>query len=117
MDIQKILDHYVICALWSSTNEEDEPLDSFYTIDDIDTDTLSRMREDIMDFVESNKELLVSSGQSEEMIGYDFWLTRNHHGAGFWDRGLGNIGEELTKVCYSYGSVYLYISDNGKVCQ
>jgi hypothetical protein len=117
MNIQKILDHYAICALWSSTDENDEPLDSFYTIDDIDPDTLEKMRQDIVDFVETNKELLLSSGQSDEQIGHDFWLTRNHHGAGFWDRGLGDIGEKLTKACHVYGDVYLYVSDSGKVCQ
>ena len=25
-------------------------------------------------------------------IGHDLWLTRNGHGAGFWDRGLGAQG-------------------------
>jgi hypothetical protein len=24
-----------------------------------------------------------------EQAGTDFWLTRNRHGAGYWDRGLG----------------------------
>jgi hypothetical protein len=26
---------------------------------------------------------------SESQAAVDFWLTRNGHGAGFWDRGLG----------------------------
>jgi len=117
MNIDTVLHHYIVCALWSSTDENDAPLDSFYTIDDIDPGTLEKMRQDIVDFAESNKELLLSSGQSDEQIGHDFWLTRNHHGAGFWDRGLGEIGQKLTKVCHSYGEIDLYVSDNGKVCQ
>jgi hypothetical protein len=116
MNIEKILDHYAICALWSSTDDDGDPLDH-YDIEDIDPDTLEAMRADVAEFVETNKELLLSSGQSDEQIGHDFWLTRNHHGAGFWDRGLGDIGEELTKACHVYGDVYLYVSDNGKVCQ
>ena len=116
MNIDTVLHHYIVCALWSSTDDDGDSLD-YYDIEDIDPDTLEAMRADIVDFVESNKELLLSSGQSDEQIGHDFWLTRNHHGAGFLDRGLGDIGEELTKACHVYGDVYLYVSDNGKVCQ
>ena len=116
MNIDTVLHHYIVCALWSSTDDDGDSLD-YYDIEDIDPDTLEAMRADIVDFVESNKELLLSSGQSDEQIGHDFWLTRNRHGAGFWDRGLGEIGQKLTKACHVYGDVYLYVSDNGKVCQ
>jgi hypothetical protein len=34
-------------------------------------------------------------GYDEGHAGHDFWLTRNGHGAGFWDRGLGEVGENL----------------------
>jgi hypothetical protein len=47
--------------------------------------------------------------------GHDFWLTRNGHGAGFWDRGLGDLGERLSKAAKVYGEVYLYPGDDGKV--
>ena len=40
---------------------------------------------------------------SAEMAGHDFALTRNGHGAGFWDRGLGEIGDMLTEECKPYG--------------
>ncbi len=36
--------------------------------------------------------------------GGDFYLTRNGHGAGFWDRGYGNIGTQLSKAAKIYGS-------------
>ena len=42
-------------------------------------------------------------------------LTRNGHGAGFWDRGLGALGERLTRAAKSHGSVDLYVNDDGKV--
>lgn len=35
--------------------------------------------------------------------GRDFWLTRQGHGAGFWDRGLGEAGEALSALC-GYGT-------------
>lgn len=115
MNIDTITRHYAICALWSSTGEDQEPLDDTYGVDDISPETMQAMREDVASFVESNRELLEQSEQSEEQIGHDFWLTRNHHGAGFWDRGLGAVGDALTKASHVYGSVDLYVGDDGQV--
>ena len=46
------------------------------------------------------------------MMGHDLWLTRNHHGAGFWDRGYGPLGDELTTLAQSLGGCYAYESDD-----
>lgn len=46
--------------------------------------------------------------------GSDFYLTRERHGAGYWDRGLGLVGDALTAWAKSYGSsdVFLpYVED------
>jgi hypothetical protein len=48
-------------------------------------------------------------------IGHDFWLTRNRHGAGFWDRGLGDLGDKLTAAAHTYGESNLYVGDDGQV--
>lgn len=73
---------YVESALWSSTSEEGEPLDGLYSIDDIHPDTLAEMVKDCEDFRESFGQFTAAD---EERAGHDFWLTRNGHGAGFWD--------------------------------
>ena len=52
---------------------------------------------------------------SLEKAGQDFWLTRARHGVGFWDRGLGTVGEELTDAAHSFGEVWPYIGDDGLV--
>jgi hypothetical protein len=56
-------------------------------------------------------------GYSMGQAGCDFWLTRNHNGAGFWDRGLGAIGNVLTDMAQSkaFGESYVYSCGNGKV--
>lgn len=114
-DIDTILLHYQIAALWSSSHDNGEPLDDQYDVSDIAPDTAQQMREDVTDFVNANAALLKESGQSEEQIGHDFWLTRNGHGAGFWDRGLGEVGDKLSDACKPYGGVYLYVGDDGKI--
>ena len=37
--------------------------------------------------------------------GHDFWLTRNGHGAGFWDGDWQKYGEMFTKIAQSFGEV------------
>ncbi len=44
------------------------------------------------------------AGLNPGQCGHDFALTRNGHGTGFWDRGLGEAGAELTRAAHVYGS-------------
>jgi|ERR1700722_2474910 len=45
------------------------------------------------------------SGLDASQTGHDFILTANGHGCGFWDRGLGEIGDRLTENCRPYASL------------
>lgn len=47
--------------------------------------------------------------------GNDFWFTRNRHGVGFWDRGLGAVGDELTEAAHAFGECDLYEGDDGRL--
>lgn len=46
--------------------------------------------------------------------GHDFHLTRDGHGAGFWDRGYGEAGDLLTERAEEYGegSHEFWVADN-----
>jgi hypothetical protein len=117
---------YIECALWSS-NDNNEPLDSNYSIDDISPETLEAMVADCEQFQEQFGELIDTeervSGRygNRETAGHDFWLTRNGHGAGFWDGDWPEFGDTLTKAVgwrTSYPEVDLYVGDNGLIyCQ
>ncbi len=111
--IESILDHYIICALWSSVDDNDTPLDDIYDETDIHEDSKQEMRETCTKFFFANKDLLDESKLSPEQIGHDLWLTRNGHGTGFWDRGLNEIGDKLTEICRVLGYSDLYSGDNG----
>ena len=50
-----------------------------------------------------------------DALASDFVLTRNGHGAGFWDRGLGADGNKLTRMAKTYGTVGLYRGDDMKL--
>jgi hypothetical protein len=112
---------YAEAALWSSNifegdeenpgEREGKPFDDYFGIDDLSPDCLKQFEDDCEDFQEANKELLEKSGLSDEQAGQDFWLTRNRHGAGFWDRGLGEIGKKLSEDAKIYGTVNLWIEE------
>jgi hypothetical protein len=109
---------FLECALWSSTESEEDgnigpSLDDNYDTCDFDPASLTSLLKDCEDFCESNAELLEQAGDDAQN-GHDFWLTRNGHEAGFWDRGYGAVGDELSKASKVYGSVDLYVHE-GKV--
>lgn len=115
-DISDVELGYLDCALWSSNDDDDQPLDVL-GVKAIAPETRKKMRTDVTDFVLQNQVLLKASGLSDSQIGHDFWLTRNGHGAGFWDRGLGDIGDQLTAACKAFSSTDLYVGDDGLIYQ
>jgi hypothetical protein len=113
---------YIECALWSSTNDAGEPLDGLGL--DLAPETQLQLEADCQGFQSSNAELLAKwyaeCGESEDRAGHDFWLTRNRHGAGYWDRWnggtpQGKIGALLTDAAHAYGECDLYVGDNNNV--
>lgn len=113
---EEFFDAYVDCALWSSDpgNENGEMVGSFesqgYDVSDVDEATLAKWREDCEAFWDNNPACAIDP----ECAGHDFWLTRNRHGAGFWD-GDWEEGRSLTDAAHVYGSVDLYLGDDDKI--
>lgn len=106
---------YVECALWCGITENDGPAP---TVDDLDSATLAKLTADAQDFATSNRAMLDEAneaGRDDAHLGHNFWLTRNRHGAGFWDCGLGKLGNDLTEQAHAYGEASLYWGDNGMV--
>ena len=57
-------------------------------------------------FWDAYKDLIPS--ELETQAGHDFWLTRNHHGAGFWDRPElygTHLADVLTRASHACGAV------------
>jgi hypothetical protein len=116
MNTAKIYHAVRVAALWSTCDDEGEPLDGTYDTDDLnDTgfDTITTV------FIASNEadcqEWIERYG--EESLGHDIWLTSQRHGAGFWDRGAGELGERLTQACRACGfdGADIYIGADGKL--
>lgn len=115
---KEILKHYLIAGLWSSTDTEEsknEFLDNEYSLEDISVQALKASIKDINTFMLKAKDILQYTDISNEMLGHDILLTRNGHGAGFWDRDLGIAGDKLTLICEGLKEVTLYAGDDKKI--
>lgn len=94
---------------------EDENIGSGFTSDDIDLDSMAAIETDCGDFLEKAEGLLTSDNM--EQAGHDFWLTRNGHGTGFWDREekvYSGKGEILSQLAHDFGSSHAFF-ENGNV--
>lgn len=102
---------YIEAMLWTECNPDNEELDG-KDFSDFAPETVMQIVQDCEKFQGHNMRLLALAGDDDQN-GHDFWLTRNHHGAGFWDRGYGQIGEELTTAAQAYKECTLVLGDNG----
>ena len=130
--------HYLIAALWSTNDESNEsggaPMDVNHSIDDIASCTVEKAIADCARFQTVAHDLLTlayahydesgmsghpDAGSAEACAGHDFWLARNRHGVGFWDRGMpDNIGAKITSVVCDnrdFPEIDLYVGDDGKI--
>lgn len=110
---------YLVAALWSTNDGSNEsggePIDANYSIDDIASECITQAISDCDAFQYKNAVLLAQAGDDEQN-GHDFWLTRNRHGTGFWDRGYSKeVGDALTDTAHAMGEIDLYIGDDGVI--
>ena len=122
IDIDTMLDAYREAALWSSIHyasdewpgiEDGTPFDQIDA--DLSDDAQDILRQDCNEFAEMLEAFDLPEELTDEQIGHDLWLTRNGHGAGFWDRGLGELGDNLSDICRGLPERDLYLSDDGEI--
>jgi hypothetical protein len=117
---------YFEAALWATNDESDdqggEPLDKNYSNGDIADATRDKMIADCADFqarfanlLEDDDSPAIEKWGRDELAGHDFWLTRNGHGAGFWDGNWPKNGDALTEAAKEYGEFDLYVGDDGEI--
>lgn len=114
MDIETITNAAIEAHLWADTHDDNDPDNDSIDGRDYDLSPESRtlIAGDVEEFAKLAGDLL--DGMDSGQVGHDFALTRNGHGAGFWDRGLGELGDKLTEHAKSFGSIYGYL-DEGTV--
>jgi hypothetical protein len=101
-------------AMFFTTTDTELPGDVGYT--DLAPDTLRGIQVYCADWQDDHNALLVEayahpSGYEEVQAGRDLWYTMNGHGVGFWDRGLGDVGDLLSEEA-RYNEVTPFFQDN-----
>ena len=117
---------YLEAILWAENDESTpsggEPLDKNYSISDFAPESIDKAVEECRRFQEENAADLALYNHpqwtADELGGHDFLLTRNGHGAGFWDRNdclPEEAGERLTAAAEKYGETNVYVGDDGQL--
>jgi hypothetical protein len=128
-DIDAFARAFLECALWSSSDDDGTPLDAQYDIQDVAPETLEKLVDECKQFQTSQAWQAALAGDDprtdrpqgygcnlEESAGYDFWLTRCGHGAGFWDGDWKEPhASALDELSKQFGNVDLYVGDDGKI--
>lgn len=109
---------YIEAMLWADCGPDSEFAGD---IPEISAEALASIKADCEAFQKRAQRSLdlaydyATEGYDQSQAGHDFWLTRQGHGAGFWDRGLGAVGDKLTEDAKSFGEQWPYKGDDGKL--
>ena len=106
---------YITALLWSSMvtcdDGEDHNADEF----ELSTAGADRCRADCLAFYQRHGADVDAAAQvyGYDHAGHDFALTRNGHGAGYWDGDLPQeLGERLTDAAKECGECSPYLGDD-----
>ena len=116
MHLETVVQHYITALLWSETTDDGYPLDSTdYELSQAAINTAEGDCESFLETARYDIAKLPDDWYTAAQLGHDFLLTRNGHGVGFWDRGLGDLGQQLTAAAQSYGTIHAFINDDFKI--
>lgn len=103
-----------------------DAMDSHYSEADLSPEALTRMLVDCAKFEAeqgetiraaiATGEIMPGDGDPRGTAAHDFWLTRNGHGAGFWDGDWPEpMADTLTQAAKAFGECNLYAGDDGRL--
>jgi hypothetical protein len=116
LNIEEFVKSYLATAAWITCDSDEN--------DEFTVEAKSTAKRDCIEFIsqvtmvfgmDKSRELLTVGGQDlHYLAAHDFFLTRNGHGTGFWDKpehyGEDNI-DQLTVICAGMGEVDCYHMD------
>ena len=111
-ELNEFVTQYFATLMWSSNDEEDPNWDS-YDESNLSETAKKKIANDCAEFLSRNEAKL--EGQDLSQAAHDLALTRNGHGAGFWDGDWPVLGDHLTKESKRLGEQYPYLGDDGLI--
>lgn len=117
----QFLTGYATALFWSSTDERDGEtvnLDDYMSSTQADDHCRAACRA-FFDAHYADLELAAAAYSADDLelgwqlAGNDFALTRNRHGAGYWDGDLPEeLGARLTEAAHQAGECWPYLGDD-----
>lgn len=116
--------HAIAALLWSATDDNGQPLDSLGS--ELAPETRDKIKAEWLEFtakadalgfdpLEHRATMLPRDCNADHWaaVAHDWALTRNYHGAGFWDGGWhAPWGNRLTNLAHDSGEIELYLGDD-----
>lgn len=122
---REFLRQYLVTMFWSETDNTDdsggEPLDANYDEGDLTETARARAQKDCNAFIDKASDMIDQmggcDGSNYELAGHCFWLNRNGHGTGFWDREEvpEDLREKLSDLAHTFGECDAYVTDDGEI--
>lgn len=109
---------YAEAALWATTDHDAEPLNKRFNTDSFSESVWLNILSQCADFLSRPEvQQLADNWDTKDykQAGHDFFLTRNRHGAGFWDGHWGDSGKPLTDLSHRFGESQPYDSCDGEL--
>jgi len=110
-NVNEILNSYLETAFW--TDEDIQPELKEKSFSDVDINSINQAKEDIKTFLQQAKKEATDELEKYDSssIGHNFWLSRNGHGAGFFD----DYSDKLQEIAEKMETIHIYVGDDGKV--
>ena len=121
------LDHAIATLLWSESDDNGQPLDRLGA--ELSPEARRRIETEWAEFsakaealgfdaLEHRATMLPRDCDADHWaaVAHDWALTRNRHGAGFWDGDwVEPWGRRLTDLAHKSGEISLYLGDDGLI--
>lgn len=106
------LKSYLEAALWADS-EDGNPDFEGKTIYDFDSLSVEQAKKDIADFMSKASQIAPDelASYDKSNLGHNIWLSRNGHGAGFFD----DNNDKLQDIARNMQGKDIYVGDDGKV--
>lgn len=112
----QMVNGYITAMHWASTDFDDNSLEG-YELSQEGRDAAVIACARLLKEHGNNLAILISlhPEYTYDHVGHDLFLTRERHGAGFWDRGFGQMGDVLTKYCEGIKPADPYVGDDNLI--
>ena len=111
LNIDEILNSYIETAIWAEESNENDLKGK--TINDFNEESVANSKIEIYNFIKKAQQEAPDelSTYDSKALGHNLWLSRNGHGAGFFD----DNNDKLQNLARSIKPVDIYLGNDGKV--